>query len=74
MKKGNYSLKSAFKSKQGKVNQLTELQSQVERDEAELANAERLIEYIYLFQHEIMINFFRTDKLGVYNNALSIYF
>jgi Zn/Cd-binding protein ZinT len=25
MKKGNYSMKSAFKSKQGKVNQLTEL-------------------------------------------------
>lgn len=31
------------------------------------------MEMIYLYQQEVMMNFFRTDKLGVYNNALNIY-
>jgi hypothetical protein len=46
----------------------------VEADERELENAEKLIDHVFLFQHEILINFFRTDKLNVYNKALSLYF
>ena len=46
----------------------------MERDEQELGNVDKLVELIYLYQHEAMINYIRSDKLGVYNSALSIYF
>ena len=73
MKNGKDTFKSLFRSKEGKVNKITELTENIAKAERDIECLDLLYKIVILQLNQAAINFFKREKFGTYNHTINIY-
>ena len=73
MKDGKDTFKSLFRSKEGKVNKITELTENIARAERDIECLDLLYKIVVLQLNQAAINFFKREKFGTYNHTINLY-
>ncbi len=73
MKDGKDTFKSLFRSKEGKVNKITELTENIAKAERDIECLDLLYKIVILQLNQAAINFFKREKFGTYNHTINIY-
>jgi hypothetical protein len=70
MSLGKATLKSFFKSKQGKEQDILRLQADIERANVDIEEYRKLISFIVVYQGQFAIEKFKKDKISQYSRML----
>jgi len=73
MKDGKDTFKSLFRSKEGKVNKITELTENIAKAERDIECLDLLYKIVVLQLNQAAINFFKREKFGTYNHTINLY-
>ena len=72
MSLGKTTLKSFFKSKQGKEQDILRLQADIERANVDIEEYRKLISFIVVYQGQFAIEKFKKDKISQYTRMLHL--
>ena len=73
MKDGKDTFKSFFRSKEGKINKITELTESIQRADRDIECLDLLYKIVVLQLNQAAINFFKREKFGTYNHTINLY-
>lgn len=73
MKQGKDTFASFFRSKEGKVNKITELTEAIQKAERDIECLDLLYKIVVLQLNQAAINFFKREKFGTYNHTINLY-
>ena len=73
MKDGKETFKSFFRSKEGKINKITELTESIQRADRDIECLDLLYKIVVLQLNQAAINFFKREKFGTYNHTINLY-
>ena len=73
LKDGKDTFTSFFRSKEGKVNKITELTESISKAERDIECLDLLHKIVVLQLNQAAINFFKREKFGTYNHTLNLY-
>ena len=73
MKDGKDTFRSFFRSKEGKINKITELSESIQRADRDIECLDLLYKIVVLQLNQAAINFFKREKFGTYNHTINLY-
>lgn len=73
MKDGKDTIKSFFRSKEGKVNKITLLTEAISKADRDIECLDLLYKIVVLQLNQAAINFFKREKFGTYNHTINLY-
>ena len=73
MKDGKDTIRSFFRSKEGKVNKITELSEAISKADRDIECLDLLFKIVVLQLNQAAINFFKREKFGTYNHTINLY-
>ena len=73
MKDGKDTIKSFFRSKEGKINKITTLSEAITRADRDIECLDLLYKIVVLQLNQAAINFFKREKFGTYNHTINLY-